>query len=91
LSPVFFDSRAHLYVLRVDWHLVHRWDALVEGRLLELPDAQDRLSGVLVGIYRQLNNNIRTGIGYNFSRFSDDLTQLDYKHQGLFVNVIGQF
>ena len=87
----FFDSRAHLYVLRVDWHFVHQWDALVEGRLLDLPDAQDRLSGALLGIYRHLGNNIKLGVGYNFSKFSDDLTQLDYKHQGLFINLIGKF
>jgi predicted porin len=90
-APVFFDSRAHLYVLRVDWHFVHKWDVLVEGRMLDLPDAQDRLSGMLLGIYRQLGNNVKMGIGYNFSTFSDDLTQLDYRHQGLFINVIGQF
>jgi hypothetical protein len=90
VNPEFFDSRASLYIARVDWHFVHRWDALVEGRLLDLPDAQDRLSGVLVGIYRQLGNHIKMGIGYNFSSFSDDLTQLDYRHQGLFINLIGQ-
>ncbi|MHB8844729.1 MAG: OmpA family protein [Nitrospirota bacterium] len=90
-NPLFFDSRAHLYVLRVDWHFVHKWDVLAEGRMLDLPDAQDRLSGALLGIYRQLGANVRMEIGYNFSRFSDDLTQLDYRHQGLFINVIGQF
>jgi hypothetical protein len=75
----------------VDWQFVHKWHALVEGRLLDLPDAQDRLSGALLGLYRQLGNNIKLGVGYNFSKFSDDLTQLDYKHQGVFINVIGKF
>jgi hypothetical protein len=86
----FFDSRAHLYVLRADWHFVHRWDALVEGRMLDLPDAGDRLGGALVGIYRHIGNHIKVGAGYNFSKFSDDLTDLDYDHQGLFINVIGK-
>ena len=90
-NPEFFDSRAHLYVLRTDWHLVHRWDALIEGRRLDLPDAQDSRSGVLVGIYRHLGNHIKLGVGYNFCDFSDDLTQLDYKHQGLFINLIGKY
>lgn len=90
-NPEFFDSRAHLYVLRADWHFVHRWDALIEGRRLDLPDAQDSRSGVLVGIYRHLGNHIKVGVGYNFSDFSDDLTQLDYKHQGLFINLIGKY
>jgi len=87
----FFLSRAHLVVLRADWHFVHRWDFLVEGRVLDLPDAQDRLSGVLIGIYRHLGDYIKMGVGYNFSRFSDDLTDLDYDHQGLFINIIGRY
>jgi flagellar motor protein MotB len=91
VNPEFFDSRAHLYVLRADWHFVHRWDALFEVRRLDLPDAQDSRSGALLGIYRHLNNHIKLGVGYNFSDFSDDLTQLDYRHQGLFINLIGKF
>jgi len=87
----FFDSRANLYVLRADWHFVHRWDALVEVRRLDLPDADDRRSGVLVGIYRHVGDHIKAGVGYNFSDFSDDLTQLDYRHQGLFVNLVGKY
>jgi flagellar motor protein MotB len=90
-NPEFFDSRAHLYVLRADWHFVHRWDALFEVRRLDLPDAQDSRSGLLLGIYRHMGNHIKVGVGYNFSDFSDDLTQLDYKHQGLFINLIGKY
>ena len=90
-NPEYFDSRAQLCVVRADWHFVHRWDVLIEGRWLDLPDAQDSRSGVLLGIYRQLGNHIKVGGGYNFSDFSDDLTQLDYKYQGLFINVIGKF
>ena len=91
VNPEFFDSRAHLYVLRADWHFVHRWDALFEVRRLDLPDAQDSRSGALLGIYRHLNNHIKLGVGYNFSDFSDDLTQLDYRHQGLFINLIAKY
>jgi flagellar motor protein MotB len=90
-NPEYFDSRAHLYVLRADWHFVHRWDALLEGRWLNLPDAQDSRAGALVGVYRHLGNHIKVGVGYNFSDFSDDLTQLDYQHQGLFINLIGKY
>jgi hypothetical protein len=89
-NPEFFESRASLYILRADWHFVHSWHALIEGRLLDLPDAKDSLSGVLAGIYRQVGNHLKMGVGYNFSRFSDDLTQLDYNHQGVFINLIGE-
>jgi len=90
VSQKFFDSRAQLTVLRVDWMFVHQWDVMVEGRVLDLPDAKDKMTGALVGIYRRLGNYLKMGIGYNFGKFSDDLTQLDYKHQGLFINLIGQ-
>jgi hypothetical protein len=90
VNPEYFDSRASLYIVRADWHFIHSWDFLIEGRLLDLPDAQDRLSGVLVGIYRYLGNYVKMGVGYNFSKFSDDLTDLGYRHQGLFINIIGE-
>jgi hypothetical protein len=89
-NPEFFSSRAYLYVLRADWHFLHRWDALLEARMLDLPDAGDSLSGVLVGLYRHFGNHIKLGVGYNFSKFSDDLTDLNYDHQGLFINLIGK-
>jgi len=89
VNPEYFDSSAHLYVVRADWHFLNRWDALAEGRLLDLPDAHDRRSGVLLGLYRHLGNHLKVGAGYNFSDFSDDLTDLSYKHQGLFINIIG--
>jgi len=90
-NPEFFTSRANLYVLRADWHFVYRWDALFEVRRLDLPDAEDNRSGALVAIYRHVGNHFKAGVGYNFSDFSDDLTQLDYRYQGLFVNLVGKY
>jgi len=90
VNPEFFDSNANLYVLRADWHFVHRWDMLVEARMLDLPEAQDRRSGVLFGIYRHLGKNFKFGLGYNFTDFSDDLTDLDFDSQGVFLNLIAK-
>ncbi|MDD2580921.1 MAG: OmpA family protein [Desulfuromonadaceae bacterium] len=89
VNPEYFDSRAHLYVVRADWHFIHHWDGLVEGRILDLPDAHDRRNGVLLGLYRHLGEHMKVGVGYNFSNFSDDLTDLSYRHQGLFINIVG--
>jgi len=89
-NPEFFDSRASLYVIRADWHFVHRWDVLMEYRLLDLPDAGDSKQGSLVGVYRHIGKNIKFGIGYNFTDFSDDLTNLDFNSQGFFINLIGK-
>lgn len=89
VNPEFFDSRAQLYVVRADWHFSRLWDGLVEGRRLNLPDAHDRRNGVLLGLYRHLGEHMKAGVGYNFSNFSDDLTDLSYRHQGLFINIVG--
>ena len=89
-NPEYFDSRASLYILRADWHFTNRWDALFEWRLLDLPDAEDQKTGALLGIYRHIGNNIKVGVGYNFTDFSDDLTDLDYNSEGLFINFVGK-
>ncbi|MBI5889717.1 MAG: OmpA family protein [Nitrosomonadales bacterium] len=89
-DPVFFDSRAQLTIVRADWHFVHRWDALIEGRMLNLPDAHDRRSGALLAIYRHIGDNVKLGVGFNFTNFSDDLTDLSYDSKGLFINLIGK-
>jgi hypothetical protein len=89
-NPEFFDSTASLYILRADWHFTRRWDALLEGRILDLPEAKDRRSGALVAVYRHFNKHIKAGIGYNFTDFSDDLTDLSYDSQGIFINAVGK-
>jgi len=89
-NPDFFDSRASLYILRADWHFTHRWDAMLEGRLLDLPDAEDRRMGTLVALYRHVGKNLKIGVGYNFTDFSDDLTNLDYDSHGVFFNFVGK-
>ena len=59
--------------------------------LLDLPDAGDSRSGFLVAAYRHLGEHIKFGVGYNFTDFSDDLTDLDYDSQGIFINAVGKF
>ena len=59
--------------------------------MLELPDAGDSRSGAVAGIYRHLGRNFKAGIGYNLSDFSDDLTNLDYTHRGMFINLVGKY
>jgi flagellar motor protein MotB len=89
VNPQFFDSRAQLYILRADWRFVRDWDALIEGRVLDLPDAQDRRSGGLFAVYWHVGSNVKLGAGYNFTDFSDDLTDLSFNSKGWFVNLIG--
>ncbi len=89
VNPVFFDNAAQLEVLRLDWRFLKDWEGMAEARSLDLPDIGQRRSGALAAIYRYLGKHLKLGAGYNFTDFSDDLTDLSYKHQGVFFNLIG--
>jgi len=89
VQPSFFDNTAQLAVLRVDWRFLKQWDSLAEVRTLTLPDINQRRRGVLTAIYHHIGKNLKAGVGYNFTNFSDELTDLKYNHKGVFVNIIG--
>ncbi len=86
-----FSSDAELFVLRADLHLVREWDALIEARRLQSHTTDDSRSGFLVGLYRHITDNVKIGAGYNFTNFSDDLTDQSYRSRGWFVNAITKF
>lgn len=88
-NAIFFDNNAHLYVVRADYRLFEDWEILVEGRNLTMPDLGEKKAGALVTVSRYLGDHLKLGAGYNFTDFSDDLTDLDYDHQGFFVTVTG--
>ena len=85
----FFRNTAHLAVLRADWRFRKGWESLAELRMLDLPDLGQSRSGALVAFYRYVGKHFKVGAGYNFTDFSDDLTDLSYDHQGAFVNLVG--
>jgi hypothetical protein len=87
-EPDFFDNSAHLYILRTDVRFRNHWEGLFEVRMLDLPDLSERRAGSLVTIYRYLGDHFKLGIGYNFTDFSEDLTDLSYDHRGFFVNLV---
>lgn len=87
-SGDWLDSRADFAALQLRYRLPHAWDALVEGRWLGVRDGGDR-RGALIGVDRQLGGNFKIGAGYNFTDFSDDLTDLEYDHRGWFLNLSG--
>ena len=88
-NPIFFDNTANLYVVRTDFRFKEEWEGLIEGRLLDTPDTNDRRSGALVVVSRYLNRHVKIGAGYNFTDFSDDLTDLSFDHRGVFVSLTG--
>jgi hypothetical protein len=85
------SSRADLIILRGDLHIVREWDVMIEGRRLTVFEAEDRRSGLLVALYRHMSKNVKLGVGYNCTDYSDDLTDLSYRSRGPFVNIMGTF
>jgi lipopolysaccharide assembly outer membrane protein LptD (OstA) len=88
-DPTFFDNNANLYVLRADYQFRDNWELMGEVRLLDMPDLSESRSGLLTTVSRYFGDHLKVGLGYNFTDFSDDLTDLSFDHQGVFLNVTG--
>lgn len=84
-----FDSHAVLGVLRADLHFIRKWDLVAEVRTLAVSEADDQRSGCLLAAYYHINQYVKAGAGYNFTDFSDNMTDLSYKSHGWFFNVVG--
>jgi hypothetical protein len=85
----FFDNNADLYVIRSDFRFLRNWEILLEGRILDMPDIDERRSGALTTISRYLGDHLKIGLGYNFTDFSSNLTDLSFDHHGVFLNLTG--
>jgi hypothetical protein len=38
-----------------------------------------------------VGKHVKAGVGYNFTNYSDDLTDLSYRSRGWFINVLSTF
>jgi flagellar motor protein MotB len=88
-NPEFFDNGAQLLILRTDWEFRKDWEALFETRVLNMTDLGEKRSGSLVVVSRYLGDHVKIGLGYNLTDFSDDLTDLNFDHQGAFLTLTG--
>ena len=89
-SGPWFDSSTDFAAAQVRYEVVYAWHALAEYRWLDVKDGGLR-KGWLVGLDRDIGKNFRIGVGYNFTGFSDDLTDFDYDHEGWFLNMVGYY
>ena len=90
-SDDFVTSDAHIGIVRLDYHVVKKWDLLLEGRMLSSSLADDERFGALAGVYRHVGDNAKFGVGYSFSKFSDDLRDFSADSDGFFINLVGKF
>jgi len=42
-------------------------------------------------VYRRLGPDVKVGVGYIFTDYSDGLADLSHRNHGFFFNVIGKF
>jgi hypothetical protein len=84
-------STTQLGIIRADFNVISKWDALIEGRLMWIPDTDSTNLGALAAVYYDISENFKIGTGYNFGRFSDDLRDLTYDDHGVFFNAVGKF
>jgi hypothetical protein len=89
-SP-FTSNDAWLAVATARYHIVNEWDVLLEARNLTTIQADTTDFGALVGVYKQVGENVMIGGSYNFGEFSDDLTDLVADDQGAEINLIAKF
>jgi hypothetical protein len=89
-TGVWLDSATTFAAAQVRYDLRTQWHALAEYRWLDVDDGGSK-QGFLVGVDRDLSKNFRIGVGYNFTDFSDDLTDFDYDHKGWFLNLVGTY
>ena len=88
-NPQFFENNASLYVIRGDYRFRDNWEFLLEGRMLDMSDLDESRAGALATVSRYFGKHFKVGLGYNFTDFSDDLTDLSYDHSGAFLSVTG--
>ncbi len=86
-----FKSNTQFAAVRADVRVIKEWDAVAEIRRLSVSEAHDSRVGALLGVYRNLGENLKIGVGYNFTDFSDNLTDLSYNENGVFFNIIAKF
>ena len=84
------ETGAQLVVVRTRYHVNKAWDGLLEYRVLSTTE-DDSKAGFLAALYRHFGNNMKVGVGYNFTDFSDDLTDNDYDSEGWFIDLIGKY
>ncbi|MBW8374876.1 MAG: TonB-dependent receptor [Stenotrophomonas sp.] len=84
------DSRADFAALQLRYRLFAQWEGLAEHRWLKVHEGGVR-KGWLVGVDRRVGENFKVGVGYNFTEFSDDMTELKYDQKGFFLNMAGYY
>ncbi len=81
-----------LWINRINYHLTRTWDVSAEYRFLHQSLTGDWRHGTLLEINYILQDHVRLGVGYNFTRFAEDeLGDFDRDASGVFFRVTAQY
>jgi len=82
---------AMLAATRLRYHLLFKWDALAEYHWLSSAASNDVEHGALVSVGRHVGDHLKLSVGYNFTRFDDNLLNDNIDIGGWFVNLVGKY
>ena len=85
----FNKTHTWLMIHRLNYNFDRNWQVGGEYRKLTQVEAKDSRQGFLLEASRKINDFAKLGVGYNFTTFNDDLTNLSYTAQGPFLRVTG--
>jgi hypothetical protein len=85
----FNKTHTWLMIHRLNYNFDRNWQVGGEYRKLTQVEAKDSRQGFLLEASRKINDFAKLGVGYNFTAFNDDLTNLSYTAQGPFLRVTG--
>ncbi len=83
----FTQTQTWLMIHRLNYNIAKDWQVSGEYRRLAQIQAKDSQSGFLLEVSRDVNDFAQLGAGWNFTQFSDDLTDLGYTAQGPFLRM----
>jgi len=87
----FTQTHTWLVIHRLNYKIDRNWTISGEYRNLVQVEAKDNKQGILLEATRDINANTQLSIGWNFTNYTDDLTNLSYSSQGPFVRMTGKF
>ncbi|MDP8213258.1 MAG: hypothetical protein P9X22_08240 [Candidatus Zapsychrus exili] len=86
----FTKTHTWLMIHRLNYRVDRDWTIGGEFRTLTQEEASDQKRGFLFEVARNVGEYAQLGVGYDFTDFNDDLTDLDYTTQGPFVRLTGK-
>ena len=85
----FVKTHTWLMIQRLSYKVDKNWLLTGEARMLGVEEAKDYKVGGLFEMARNIGDYAQLGLGYNFTEFTDDLTDLSYSTHGPFIRLTG--